>query len=356
MAINTPQTNDHKPHRLLLVSVPRTASNLLLKVLNIPNQPNIITSPKCGYFFYDAFMTAAKDGRLNRPLDQWTADEKNETKAAFQHCLNELEGYTTRASAENKIMFAKEHAFWFINPGSFTRVLGGTDTPDDLKEFHVSIPECYGPSQTFSANNQTVLSDEYLRTWQLAFIIRHPALAWPSLYRAMQKLLKAGFIDDDGVKGVSIVNMSMNWTRKLFDWCLEQPDESVTPLVIDANDVIHNPAAVTKFCEKAGLDPAAMQYEWSGVKTQSDNWTPDHAGVGNSKETERQKLSASIFLSTLEESTGVVKEKAPASVDIDVEVAKWRVEFGDDVARLLEKATRDSMPDYEYLKAHRVVV
>ncbi|KAJ5143210.1 uncharacterized protein N7515_001997 [Penicillium bovifimosum] len=347
MTVNAPKTNGQQPRRLLLVSVPRTASNLLLKVLNISNQPNLITSPKCGYFFYDAFMTAAKDGRLSRPLDQWTADEKNETKSTFQRCFNELEEYTTRATAENKTMFAKEHAFWFVNPGAFTRSLGDTDTPDDLKEFHISLPGSYGPTQTFSANNQTVLSDEYLRTWQISFIIRHPALAWPSLYRAMQKLLKEGFIDDDGVKGVSIVNMTLTYSRNLFDWCIEQPDESVTPLVIDAHDVIHNRAVVTKFCEMAGLDPTAMQYEWSGAKPQSD-----HASLGDAEEQKR----IAIFLSTLQESTGIVKEKAPASVDIDAEVAKWRVEFGDDVAQLLEKATRDSMPDYEYLKAHKVVV
>ncbi|KAJ5542922.1 hypothetical protein N7535_005344 [Penicillium sp. DV-2018c] len=346
MTVNTPQTNGHKPHRLLLVSVPRTASNLLLKVLNISNQPNLITNPKCGYFFYDAFMTAAKDARLNRPLDQWTADEKNETKSVFQRCLHDLEEYSARASAENRIMFAKEHAFWFANPGAFTRSLGGTDTPDDLKEFRMSIPESYGPTQTFSASNQTVLSDEYLRTWRIAFVIRHPALAWPSLYRAMQKLLKEGYIDDDGIKGASIVNMTLSWTRKLFDWCIEQPDESVTPLVIDANDVIHNPAVVTKFCEMAGLDPAVMQFEWSAKPP----------AEGNAEEEMENQKRIGIFLSTLQESTGIVKEKAPASVDIDAEVVKWRVEFGDDVAQLLEKATSDSMADYVYLKAHCVVV
>ena len=52
----------------------------------------------------------------------------------------------------------------------------------------------------------------------------------------------------------------------------------------------------------------------------------------------------------------MVKNKAPASVDIDAEVVKWRVEFGDEIAELLEKSTRDSMSDYEYLKANRVTV
>lgn len=358
MTITTiaPKNND-QPHRVLLVSIPRTASNLLLKILNIQNQPNVLTSQKSGYFFYDAFMKSRMVGGSHKPLDQWTTDEKREIKAAIQQCFNNLEDYSTRADAEKKIMFAKEHAFWFVNPGFFTSGVDGAPTPgpEQLKEFHASIPKRYGSSQTFSANNKTFMSDEYLRTWQLAFIIRHPALVYPSLYRAMQKMSKVGIIDEDGIKGVSVTNMTMEWTRKLFDWCLEQPDESVTPLVIDANDVIHNPGAVVKFCEKAGMDTASMQFEWNDSKKISENWM---TGVNTATpgEVDRAKIAAGIMLSTLEESTGVVKNKAPVSVDIDAEVAKWRVEFGDEIAELLEKSTRDSMPNYEYLKANRVTV
>jgi hypothetical protein len=350
----TPQNNGS--NRLLLISVPRTASNLLLKILNIPKQPNVITSPKGGYFFYDAFMTTGKDGRLNKPLSEWTANDKTEVRDAFQHAVDDLEEYSAKARAENKTMFAKEHAFWFVNPGFFSSMTHGAVDDQDLQSFEVSMPETYGSSRTFSPNNKTVLPDEYLRTWQLAFIIRHPALAWPSLYRAMEKMSKAGFLDDDGLKGVKISNMSLQWTRKLFDWCLEQPDAPITPLVIDANDVIHNPGAVIKFCERAGLDTASMQFEWNGNEKKSENWTPDRASIGNPDELARQRSAASIMLSTLEDSNGIVKDKAPKSIDIDAEVAKWRVEFGDETAELLEKATRDAMPDYEYLKANRVTV
>ncbi|KAJ5964752.1 uncharacterized protein N7479_004628 [Penicillium vulpinum] len=324
--MSTP-TENKEPRRILLVSVPRTASNLLLKILNIPNQPNVVSSPKGGYFFYDAFMTTVRGGRLDRPLDHWTTAATNETKAALQNGFDGLEEYSARARAENKIMFAKEHAYWFVNPG-FMSTFDGAENTEDLKEFRVCTPERYGPTQTFSANNKTIMPDEYLRTWQIAFIIRHPALAWPSMYRAMMKLSEAGFMDDDGMRGASITNMNMECTRRLFDWCLEQPDQPVTPLVIDAHDVIHNPGAVMKFCEKAGLDTASIQFEWNGSDKKSENWTPESANAGNPEEQAMHKIAASVMLSTLEASTGVVKCKAPASVDIDAEAAKWRVEFG----------------------------
>ncbi|KAJ5788207.1 hypothetical protein N7457_003197 [Penicillium paradoxum] len=353
---STLENSNKTPQRLLLISVPRTASNLLLKILNLPNQPNALTNERGGYFFHDAFEASGKDGRLQKPLCQWTADQKNQTTAALQQAVDKLESYTTRAHTENKIMFTKEHAFWFLNPGAFTSTVNGPEKPEDLEQFQVSVPECYGPSRTFSPNNQTVLPDEYLRTWRLAFIIRHPALAWPSMYRAMQKLSEAGFTDEDGVKGVSVVNMSFKWTRKLFDWCIEQSDRSVTPLVIDANDVIRNPDVVAKFCENAGLDIASMQYEWTEARNKSDSSKPPCVDVGGTQVLDLKQQGHSIFLSTLQESTGVVKDKAPVLVDIDAEVAKWRVEFGDEAAGLIEKATRDALPDYEYLRAHRVVV
>jgi hypothetical protein len=307
----------------------------------------------------DAFMASGKEGRLEKPLSQWTESDKTEVKNAFQSSVDELEAYSARARAENKIMFAKEHAFWITNPGVFTSMRSGSSNVEDNKSFHINMPENYG-APTFSPHNDTILPDQYLRTWKLAFIIRHPALAWPSLYRAMLKISQAGYMDEDGIKGMSLSNMSFKWTRRLFDWAMEQPDVPTQPLVIDANDVVHNPAAVVRFCELAGLDTASMQFEWGGngaVEKKSDLWTVDRNGTaGDAAELERQKNAAAIMLSTIEGSTGILKDKAPSDVDVDAEIRKWKVEFGEEAAALLEKATRDAMDDYEYLKERRIKV
>ncbi|KAJ5770627.1 uncharacterized protein N7511_002678 [Penicillium nucicola] len=352
MAIKPPQ---NETNRLLLVSVPRTASNLLLKVLNIANQPNVLSSPKGGYFFLDAFLATGQKGRLDKALAQWTETDKHEVQNAFQASIDTLEAYSARACAENKILFAKEHAFWITNPGVFTSMRHGGDEEEDKKSFHITLPESYG-APTFSAHNDTILPDQYLRTWKMAFIIRHPALAWPSLYRAMQNLSTVGIIDEDGVEGVSASNMSMTWTRRLFDWAMEQPDAPTQPLVIDANDVIHNPAAVLRFCELAGLDPACVQFEWGAGGKKLENVAVGGDGAMDADTLKREETAAAVMLATLEKSSGVIKDKQPSDVDVEVEVAKWKVEFGDKVAAMLEKATRDSMDDYEYLKARRVMV
>ncbi|KAJ5759627.1 hypothetical protein N7520_006783 [Penicillium odoratum] len=75
-------------------------------------------------------MAAAPDGRINKPIEQWTEEEKQEVQSAFQHGLDTLEEYSERAKKDNKVMFAKEHAFWISNPGFVDKRLHGTESPE----------------------------------------------------------------------------------------------------------------------------------------------------------------------------------------------------------------------------------
>lgn len=346
------------PRRLLLISIPRTASNLLLKILNIPNQPNLLTSPKGGYFLYPAFVKAAipENSYLYKSLEQWTDDEKAEMKHSFQECFNTLEEYSTQAENNHQMMFAKEHAFWLYSAAALLKSQTGIHDEEAFKAFRVDTPEKYGP-QTYSRFNDTIFSDEYLRSWQMGFIIRHPALAWPSMYRAMLKVSEIGMLDEDGVKGASFTNMDMHWTRLLYDWCMEQPDAPRQPPIIDAHDLIHSPEVVLKFCEQTGLDKSVVQFEWKGKEEVKKSAKWDNGDPNASAEELQQNLdAASVMLSTLENSSGIVKDKAPEVIDIDAEAVKWREEFGEENGRLVEEYVRKSMPDYEYLKARRITV
>lgn len=340
---------ENNPRRLFLVSIPRTASNLLVKVLNIQHQPNVFTNDKLGYFFYEVYMTPVAKGYFTKPVDQWSDAEKTEVRTIYQRCLDRLEAASADAKHDDKIMFTKEHAFWFVNPAT---VLGTTGSDKDRiqqDEFRLTLPELYGSQRTFSSNNKTIFPDEYLRTWQFAFIIRHPALSWPSMYRAMHKISKLGLFDDDGVNGALIGNMTWKWTRHLYDWCTEHSESPNVPLILDANDVIHNQDVVLRFCEMTGLDKSAVQFQWEG--DQAPKLVPKDAA---NKVTELELAAAHVMTDTLKGSKGVIKGKTPTVVDIDAEVEKWKEEFGLETAALLEKTVRDSMPDYEYLRERRL--
>lgn len=345
------------PRRLLLVSVPRTASNLLLKILNIHNQPQLRTNEQGGYFFFSAFVSTAKKGFMGKAPEEWSQEEKESVKKIYQDCLDKLENESAQAQKDNKAMFVKEHAFWFNNPASLYKMRTGIEDVEFTKAFQLEIPESYGPS-THSSSNETLFSDEYLRTWQIAFIIRHPALAWPSMYRAMRKMADLGHIDEDGVRGSSLANMTLRWSRTLYDWCLEQPDIPVAPPVVDAHDLIHQPETVFEFCKKTGLDKSVLQFEWSDKRDDknSHGWADSTGHESDENQKDFHRTGSSIMLSTLRDSKGIVKDKAPMTIDIDVEAAKWKVEFGEEMGQAIEQRVRDSMLDYEYLKARRITL
>ncbi|KAE8355391.1 hypothetical protein BDV28DRAFT_45475 [Aspergillus coremiiformis] len=348
------------PRRLLLVSYPRTASNLLVKILALPNQPDVLANDYGGYFFMDVFTCGSKDGRANKPADQWTKEECDKVRAAFQACLDEIERYSARAEKENKMLFTKEHAFWLYNPMAFGRMMYGTNGAYDSR-FHLQFPEIYGPSQTYSPTNETIFSDEYLRTWRLAFLIRHPALVFPSFYRAMIKLMSANILQKDELRSVLEANMSLKWTRMLYDWGMENNDAKYTPLLLDAHDVIHNPRVVARFCELVGLDPHKLQFEWE--KEPGTNAVRNtEASLEQRDTTEQESLTIknkqvrAIMLSSLAGSPGVLRNKAPETVDVAIEASKWRKEFGEESGLLIETAVLAAMPDYEYLKARRITL
>ncbi|KKK17197.1 hypothetical protein P175DRAFT_0451873 [Aspergillus ochraceoroseus IBT 24754] len=336
-AINDPSSTP-KPSRLFLVSMPRTASNLLVKMLNLPNQHQLHTNSSSGYFFTPAYRHVTEAGVIGKPLSEWPEDAKAKIQQTYQDCLDDMEECSLRAKEGKKIMFTKEHAFWFVNPAAVW------NEPEHADAFKLRFPG--GASQqTFSSKNKTVLSDEYLRTWQTAFLIRHPALVFPSFYRAMNKIDEIEPTQFSSSQGNLKNNMTLQWTRLLFDHCLEHSDESNRPVVIDALEVIHRPETVLKFCALTGLDPGVVQSTWEDAKLK-----PASACQENHLQHHSTSRFRQVMGSTFTQSKGVIKDKTPTSIDMKEEVEKWKGEFGEEKANEIEKAVWAAMPDYEYLR------
>ncbi|KAH8435339.1 uncharacterized protein LDX57_012968 [Aspergillus melleus] len=360
------------PRRILLVSNPRTASNLLLKILALPDQPNVYANDKGGYYFFDSFVATANDNRIYKPFDQWTPEDRSEIQSALKKCFDQLEEGTSQASQEGKIFFAKEHSPWFIDPLALKSILhldentstatedaplSNDDAAGAASPFRLQVPTTYTATPTFSPTNYTILPDEYLRTFHMAFIVRHPALMFPSFYRAMGKMVKLGVITEENIAGVMAANMTLRFSRLLYDWCLEQDDPDARPVILDAHEVIHKPEAIVRFCELTGLDADAIKFEWD-TKPAAKDIGAQNLVASVDPNTEQRTLwspeAAGIMVSTLTGSSGIIKSKTPDVVDIAVEAAKWKEEFGQKTADMLEKRVRDAMPDYEYLKARSV--
>jgi hypothetical protein len=176
--------------------------------------------------------------------------------------------------------------------------------------------------------NPTSLPDRFLLSMQPIFQIRHPALMFPSMLRAQSRTM-----DDSTTRNPRVFcSMTLSHSRALYDWYLENGDKQ-RPRVIDADDIMNDPAAVRQLCIETGLDPDAVQYEWE-------------------EQHEENPLKAS-FLSTINGSKGIIKGLDSRNLDIEAEKIKWETEFGEETAGDLAKFVYDAMPDYKYLLGQR---
>lgn len=76
-----------------------------------------------------------------------------------------------------------------------------------------STPDYYPPSHL----NSTILPDKFLETWLPTFLIRHPALVFPSHYRAFKDSFSKAGGDSELEENQLTLSMTPYFTRSLFD-------------------------------------------------------------------------------------------------------------------------------------------
>ena len=338
--------NTTPPRRLLLVSYPRTASNLFMRILSPADQPNVVCEKSGGYFFLPTRILIKELGISEKPYDQWNDDEQSALKNCFQECFDKLQAHVELAGTEGKTVVAKEHASFLMDPTALdSGIEGKPEAP-----WRVQLPDTYdGVPPTNLAPNMTVLPDEFLMTWFPTFLIRHPALSVPSFYRTC-------IVDDDG-KPVDLESFPMTlelhtrlrWTRMIYDWYSEQWNRSngdsngstngPKPIILDADDILTKPEVMIRFCRLVGLDSSKLRF----------NWEP--AGKQELKE---EIVGAKKMKATLLSSSGIVAGKTADSLCLDQKAAEWKNEFGEVEGSKIEKLVKAAMPDYEYLQSKRL--
>ncbi|KAJ6447255.1 importin beta-5 subunit [Purpureocillium lavendulum] len=306
---------------VLLVSFPRSASNLLVRMLALDDQPAVAQNEKRGYHLM-AMATLPQDENLwDRPLSRW-GDNNQRLRQAAEDGFRALEKTRAVGIAEKKIAFSKEHATLLTDPSVLSKyIFAEDDTADRPWRMDHHDVEREAPLKSGSSPlNDTMFSDAYLQQWDMVFLIRHPALAFPSLYR----IFMGATPDLDVKKGTETFS---------------PPEGRTWPLLLDADDVVANPMIVEKFAALIGMDPSKVQSTWSPLTAE-----------------EREKMSARarIMLSTLNASNGLMADKSAAGLDLDDEARKWEQEFGPAAAAKLERWVREAMPDYEYLRDKRL--
>ncbi|KAI8711189.1 hypothetical protein NCS52_01494600 [Fusarium sp. LHS14.1] len=312
--------------RHLLVTSPRTASNLLVRILNFEGQ-GARPLKSNGYFWLPSILK--RYAVQGKPMFEWTTEEKKEIDEIEQQCFDNLLDYIREAENEGQLVLFKEHALLLNHPFFESEFAHGKGTT-------IGEPTVLG-SGTRSPLNKTVLSDEFLKTFKPTFLIRHPALSLASMYRAARSEV-LGRPD----KEPSPVERSSIWNRALFDFYEAEHDNwGERPLVLDADDMMTSPELMSKYARLAGLDSDKLRFSWEKA---------------SQEELSNMSAMARMMLSSLSASESVNLDKVAGDLDVAKEAAKWRAEFGDEDGSKLESWVRAAMPDYEYMRSKRLKI
>jgi hypothetical protein len=160
------QSQNPNSRRFYLFTYPRTASNLLTRILSLENQPSLLDS-KSEYFFAPTLAWKLGPAQLGgKPISAWSEDQKTGLRKSFTECAQTLVDVCKKAEEEGKDIYVKEHINWLLDPvaESFW-AFGNTRNGADDTPWTISTDILTGQSQTHSSGNETIFSDEFLRTW-----------------------------------------------------------------------------------------------------------------------------------------------------------------------------------------------
>lgn len=332
-------TNQSTKQPLLLVTSPRTASNLLVRLLNLPEQQQAVSRESGGYFFFPAAVSMNITGLLHRPRAEWSDCEIGELRNKYQSCYDQLQQLLDAADQQGKMAVTKEHAPFIISPIAVSDFLHGSES--GAVPWRVEVPQRYHDTKCPPGlrPNPSVLPDEFMLHCKPAFLIRHPALAFPSHYRVMLSFCDGDMAKlEDEMVPYTATACTLRWTRQLYDWYATAWAalglEAKRPIVLDAEDMLQNPEVVLLFCSLVGLDQKKVQFHW-------DPLTKEEQG--------EVSATSAKTRATLHSSSGITKGKSFEGLTIEGEAEKWKAEFGELVGNRIEGWVRAAMPDYTYL-------
>jgi hypothetical protein len=328
--------------KFYLLTYPRTASNLLIRILNLSEQSNILTNSRGGYYFMDPGEKQLNPLKTRAAhLNSWTDAEKEALLDCFQTCFQTLENHISDSILSGKSVFVKEHIPWILSPVADCNLAFPSQPVN-------SQPLCLSAGSQ-SPENETLFSDEWLGFWKPTFLIRNPVLMIPSHYRAEADLSSPEEMAAKSPVQNLKFSTTMSRARKLYTWfrdhsrLCQSPDIHGVqwPVILDADDIITNPELIRRYAALVNLDPEKLRWEWDPVPKENQEQ------LGDAEKRMR---------STVNNSRGILKGKTMEGVVLEEEVKKWKEEWGDIEGGKVEDWVRADMQDYEFLKQRRLVL
>jgi hypothetical protein len=297
-----------RPRHVAVFSHPRTASNLILKILNIAEQPNVFTQPVMpDHHFTPAIKVEFNDNGCVKGICELSEEKRKAMIEHYGKSLHTLDEYATCAASEGKIAFFREHCISLSDPVAQYCFYSGASIEG---EEAWSIPS-RGEDEKGRRTplNRTVLSDE------------------SSEAKTQQQ--------------ATMVN-TYHWTRSLYD-CYKY-SFGINGIILDADDIMKNPQLLVNISKSIGLDASKLKFTWAATQSAEE--------IVAKATHDPQHLE---FMETLDRSTGIVKNKMRSSVELEKEKEKWVEEFGQEHSLKLEGWVAAAMEDYMYLMRNKFI-
>ena len=277
----------------------------------------------------------------------------------LQTSVNAWGAWLKEAERKGKGTYVKEHINWTLLPSIESSLLHSSPPAGPSKDLVLSSSSPPSPS-IVSALNPTAVPHAFWERLRVTFLIRHPALTFPSALRTS--------IDNEGLDIVLSSESEMvqkwectyRWHVLLYRFLLtfphpaysdshshlnenEQHSKGATmgrePLIVDASQ-LQDVEFVRRYASLVGLDPAKVKANWDAT---------------SKEEQEKLHQIERRMKDTLLDSTGIQASKLEsAGINIATEKKKWESEFGDVLAGRLEKLVRESMGEYVWLYERRL--
>ncbi|KAG9185529.1 hypothetical protein G6011_06860 [Alternaria panax] len=303
-----------------LLTHPRSASNLFQTMMS--KQPGFQNS---GYKLFDAGFSTLVELEKGK-LSEWSEQDRERLYDSFRAAFGKLEDELDDCAKNGKQAFVKEHTIFLSAPDKVFSSIYPDDNPPPL-----TVHQRTGPKDV-AHTNPTSVPDKLLLSLQPIFQIRHPILMFPSMLRAQRD-----WKTDARPRSLYCrATLTLKHSGALYDWYAKQGSRAGIILrVIDADDIMNNPAAVRQLCEQTGLSADDVQYSWE-------------------ERTVENPLMAR-FLSTINASKGIKPGLRAEGMTLEGEKRKWVEEFGEEDAEDLVRFVSDAVPDYEYLHSRRTM-
>lgn len=308
------------------------------------------------------------------PVSSWTAEQRESIKATMQKGGEGLVELVGEARKLGKAVCVKEHVI-FLGITRPEGLEGADGKPFRIaysKEFleRVGMDDLLSPYPSAEADdgngdaeagsgprNLTILPDQVLKMFTPTFLIRHPALSFPSMMRTGIKGESIEAIEEDSYRGTLEFEHELNSQLELFRWFRSLyaaqgggKDGVQYPLVLDADDLMDDTLSdgkpyrerlVEKYCTLVGLSPEAVRWKWEKSTEEEVSMMPPI----------EQRMT-----STITASEGVIKGKSAKGLVLEDEVPKWREEFGEDLGARMEGWVKAALGPYEEMTAARLRV